>query len=431
MAQVTHKNKKPPAAAPAPMLLNKLAKSAAPDAANAPNSPDKFKGNESAVLAAIVQSSGDAIIGKTLDGIIMAWNDGAQRIFGYTPDEAIGKHISLIIPEDRLHEDDLILQKLKRGERVENYETQRLRKDSSLVDMSLTVSPVKTAAGIICGSASIAHDITRRKQAQAIMEREERVQALLKQLEEQKAALERSNEELQRFAYVAAHDLKEPLRTIISYTNLIGEENKGKLSAESEENLCFVVDAAKRLQHLISDLLAYSRVETQAKPFAPVNCEDILDLTIATLRADIDEANAQICREKLPTIYADSTQLEQLFLNLLGNALKFRGSEPPQIHVSAKPDNGNWVFCIKDNGIGLDMKFAERIFQMFQRLHSMSEYPGTGIGLAICKKIVEKHKGYIWVESEPGHGTAFFFSLSAAAAVSTEPEDIIAAIART
>jgi PAS domain S-box-containing protein len=410
MTQAIRKSKKSPA--PAPPLLNKLAKSAA---------PNKFRNKAPALLAAIVQSSDDAIIGKTLEGeIILTWNEGAQRIFGYTPEEIIGKHISILIPPERMHEDDLIFEKLKRGERIEHFETQRLRKDGSRVDLSLTVSPIKTADGTVFGSASIAHDITRRKQAQAILEKEEGVQLLLKQLEEQKEALQHSNDELQRFAYVAAHDLKEPLRTIVSYTNLLFEENRGKLSEEAEENIHFIVDAGRRMQQLINDLLTYSRIETQAKPFVPVSCNDLFDMTAAALQANIDEVKGHITRDDLPTVYADSTQMEQLFLNLLGNALKFRGDDPPEVHVSAKQDQGNWLFTVKDNGIGLDMKFADRIFQMFQRLHSIGEYPGTGIGLALCKKIVERHKGHIWVESEPGHGTIFYFTLP-----STPPPDIV------
>jgi hypothetical protein len=176
----------------------------------------------------------------------------------------------------------------------------------------------------------------------------------------------------------------------------------------------FIVDAGRRMQQLINDLLAYSRIETQAKPFVPIPCNDLFDMTVATLQVNIDEARGHITRDDLPTVYADTTQLEQLFLNLLGNALKFRGDDPPEVHVSVKQDQGNWLFTVTDNGIGLDMKFADRIFQMFQRLHSIGEYPGTGIGLALCKKIVERHKGHIWVESEPGHGTTFYFTLPVA-----------------
>lgn len=493
-----------------------------------PRHPSEAQLHERELLAAIVQSSNDAIIGKSLNSIILTWNEGAQKLFGYTADEVVGESIHILIPPERLYEEASIIEKLKSGQRVDHYETQRLRKDGSLADLSITVSPIKDESGTIIGAAQIARDISGRKQAKLALEREKLMRAildraysafvaidesgtitdwnhsaeimfgwsrneavgksladtiippqfrkahleglqryretregtilnrrvelialrhdgsefpvelgifpvlvgtqysfcafvvditerkaLLKQLEDHKEELERSNSELQRFAYVAAHDLKEPLRTIVSYTNLLAEENKGKLSKDSQENMGFIVDAGKRMQQLIGDLLTYSRVETQGKPLVPTDCNDVFDLTAASLQTTITEAHGHVSRDELPVVLADATQLEQLFLNLLGNALKFHAEQPPEIHVSAGKDNGNWLFCVKDNGIGMDMKFADRVFQMFQRLHSMSEYPGTGIGLALCKKIVERHKGRIWLESEPGKGTTFCFTLLA------------------
>jgi signal transduction histidine kinase len=236
-------------------------------------------------------------------------------------------------------------------------------------------------------------------------------EALTKQLEDQKGELAHSNEELQRFAYVAAHDLKEPLRTIVSFTNLMAEDLKGKLDESSFENMGFIVEAGKRMQLLVSDLLKYSRVETQSKEFTETPCNAVVEQAVSGLKSIIEEAKGKVICDPLPTVKADPIQIAQVFSNLVANSVKFRGQEPPQIHVSAKRNDDKWVFSVRDNGIGIDMKFADRIFHMFQRLHNAAEYPGTGIGLAVCKKIIERHGGKIWIESAPGEGTEFFFTL--------------------
>jgi signal transduction histidine kinase len=234
---------------------------------------------------------------------------------------------------------------------------------------------------------------------------------MAKQLEDQKTELARSNEDLQKFAYVAAHDLKEPLRTIVSYTNLMQEELKDKLSENMIENMGFVVDAGKRMQQLVGDLLKYSRVETQAKSFDDTSCNSAVDQAVSSLRTIIEEAKGKVTHDELPTVKADPIQIAELFSNLFANSVKFKSEQPPAVHVSAKQDGDKWVFSVKDNGIGMDMKFADRVFLMFQRLHTAAEYPGTGIGLAVCKKIVERHGGKIWLESAEGQGTEFFFTL--------------------
>lgn len=223
-------------------------------------------------------------------------------------------------------------------------------------------------------------------------------------------ALKRSNEELEQFAYVASHDLQEPLRMVASYTALLAERYQGKLDERADKYIYYAVDGARRMQELINDLLALSRVGTRAKPPEPVPASDVLDQVLANMQAALRETNGQVSRSELPVIPADRIQLGQLFQNLISNALKFRGEAPPQIQVTAERSADAWVFCVRDNGIGLDMQFAERIFQVFQRLHGRGEYPGSGIGLAISKKIVERHGGRIWVESEPGKGAAFFFT---------------------
>jgi signal transduction histidine kinase len=223
--------------------------------------------------------------------------------------------------------------------------------------------------------------------------------------------LERSNSELQQFAYVASHDLQEPLRMISSYVQLLERRYKDKLDEDADEFIAYAVDGAKRMQGLISDLLQLSRFGTRERSLGAVDCEVVLDQALANLQASIAECCAHVTHGPLPTVKADSMQLVQLFQNLIGNAVKFRGTETQNIHVSAEPKNGKWLFSVRDNGIGIDPEHSDRIFGIFQRLHGRGEYSGTGIGLAICKKIVEGHGGQIWVDSEPGKGATFFFTL--------------------
>jgi light-regulated signal transduction histidine kinase (bacteriophytochrome) len=225
------------------------------------------------------------------------------------------------------------------------------------------------------------------------------------------AELARSNAELEQFAYVASHDLQEPLRMVSSFTQLLGKRYRGRLDQDADEFIGFAVDGATRMQRLINDLLAYSRVGTRGKPFKPVDCQAIFRETRDNLMKVIEESGAVIAEESLPTVPGDEVQLLQLFQNLVANAIKFRGPESPQIRVSAQKNGPDWVFAFKDNGIGIAPEHQERIFSVFQRLHHRSEYPGTGIGLALCKKIVERHGGRIWVESQPGQGSTFYFSI--------------------
>jgi PAS domain S-box-containing protein len=231
------------------------------------------------------------------------------------------------------------------------------------------------------------------------------------QLTRKAQELTRSNAELEQFAYVASHDLQEPLRMISSYTQLILRRYGDRLDSDAREFMDFVVDGATRMKQLIEDLLAYSRVGTHGKEFERTDCEAVLQKARANLRAAIETHGAVITQDALPTLEADDTQLVQLFQNLLGNAIKFRGSKAPTIHISAQEHGPTWLFGVEDKGIGIDPQYFERIFMVFQRLHNKAEYPGTGIGLAICKKVVDRHGGRIWVESKPDQGSKFCFTL--------------------
>jgi signal transduction histidine kinase len=225
--------------------------------------------------------------------------------------------------------------------------------------------------------------------------------------------MERSNKDLQQFAYVASHDLQEPLRMVSSYVQLLQRRYQGRLDADADDFIGFAVDGATRMQNLIQGLLSYSRVNTHGNPPSPTDVGEVLGQVTTNLRLAIDEGNARITHDALPVVEADATQLVQLFQNLIANAIKFCSAHPPRIHVSAEMQDPYWVFSVRDNGIGLDPEFADRIFTIFQRLHSRKDYPGTGIGLAICKRIVERHGGSIWVKSAPDKGSTFCFTLPA------------------
>ena len=259
------------------------------------------------------------------------------------------------------------------------------------------LSPLESAEGILVTAAI--RDISVRKAAE---------QHLGQKVEE----LKRSNEELGQFAYIASHDLQEPLRMVASYTQLLAKRYKGQLDADADEFITYAVDGASRMQQLIEDLLAFSRVATTGNPLLDTSSEFALEQSLQNLHWAIKDSGAEVTHDPLPIVQADQMQLVQLFQNLIGNAIKYQDAGIPKVHVSVSKRGTGWTFAVSDNGLGIDPQYFERIFGMFQRLHKRDEYSGTGVGLAICKKIVERHGGSLWVESQLGHGATFKFALT-------------------
>ncbi len=471
------------------------------------------------LLQAIVDSSDDAIVSKDLNGIVTSWNKGAERIFGYTAEEAVGQSITIIIPPDRLDEEPKILARLRRGQRVDHFETIRRRKDGTLLNISLTISPVKDPKGKIIGASKIARDITDRKRAEAaliaseakfrqladsmpqivwtarpdgyldyynerwyeytgfsrdsfgdaswqpvihpddrqrcrdawyqtigsgkpyeiehrfwdrrsnrwrwfmgralpVREAEGRIVkwfGSFTDIDDQKRVeeeLRRANQDLEQFAFSASHDLQEPLRTVKIYSELLVQTLGGKVEGDTEEFLRYLQSGATRLELLVRDLLTYTQASTFEPPTRTIDAGAVLKTTLASLAGRISETSAEIVSGTLPAVRVHEAHLQQLFQNLLSNAMKYRSPERvPAIKVTAEPRGEQWVFAVSDNGIGINPEYKERIFGLFKRLHSNEEYSGTGIGLALCRRIVDRYNGRIWAESRPGQGSTFSFTL--------------------
>jgi len=479
----------------------------------------KLAGRSALLLSAIVDSSDDAIISKDLNGVITSWNESAERMFGYTAAEAIGRPVTMLIPPDRLDEEPKILARLRRGERVDHFETVRRRKDGTLLDISLTISPVRDAQDAVIGASKIARDISESKRVRAaLLESEARFRqladtmpqivwtarpdgcvdyynerwyaftgfsqdafgdasweailhpedlqktqenyyaaikagqpynieyrlmdraenrwrwfvgravpvrdaggAIVKwfgtctDIDEQKRVqddLRRANEDLEQFAFSSTHDLQEPLRSIKIYSELLATRYGDTVNEEAQKFVTFVREGATRMEMLVRDLLTYTQVTKFEPPRETADANEALNNALANLAGAISESGAKISAEPLPSLPVHGTHLQQVFQNLIGNAIKYRSPErQPIVNVGVKRQGAHWEFAVSDNGIGIDPAYKENIFGLFKRLHTSDEYSGTGIGLAICQRIVDRYHGRIWVESESGQGSTFRFTL--------------------
>jgi PAS domain S-box-containing protein len=347
---------------------------------------------------------------------IVYMSPSSEKITGYGPQEFMNNPdllTNIIHPEDR----PLFLNHIKNLQDAshEGMELKIVSKSGQIRWLAHICSPLYMQHKFL-GRRISNRDITDRKNAEEELRKyrehlEELVEQRTAELKKMADELTRSNKDLKEFAYVVSHDLKEPLQVIKGFLMLFEKRYKDKLDEKANEIIRFTVDGAKRMQELIKDLLEYSQVGNRGKEFKPTDCSLILNKAISNLKVSIEESRAVVTHDTLPMVMADAIQLSSLFQNLIGNAIKFHGSEAPMVHISTERKGDEWLFSVRDNGIGIDPKFADRIFAVFQRMHSSDEYPGTGIGLAICKKIVEHHGGRIWVESEPGKGATFYFTI--------------------
>jgi PAS domain S-box-containing protein len=357
---------------------------------------------DSAILRLLMDTIPDRIYFKDLESRFVRNNIAHARSFGATPGQCVGKtDFDFFSPEhaERAVADEREI--IRTGTPVIGKVERITMRDGRLGWSSTTKLPWRDDSGRIIGTFGLSRDITEMKDAE-------------EKLAEERNLLARSNAELEQFAYVASHDLQEPLRAVASCVQLLQKRYQGKLDERAEEFIAHAVAGTKRMQALITDLLAYSRVGTKTNPFEQANCADVLADALSNLTVALEESGAVVIPEGLPTLAADGSQLAQVFQNLIGNALKFRAEDRrPEIRVTARREADEWIFAVADNGIGIEPQYYDRIFRMFQRLHTRSRYPGTGIGLAICKKIIERHGGRIWIESQPGRGSTFFFTLSA------------------
>ena len=339
-------------------------------------------------------------------GEILLANSQAEMMFGYFRDELTGRNISILVPEWREHQATASTSQVHRD--VRGY-----RRDGSEFPGEINLSPLQTEEGLLV--TSTIRDVTeRRRREDEIRELnarlEQRVAERTRELLRSNEALRQSNDDLNQFAYAASHDLQEPLRMVALYSEMLEKRYKGMLDREADQFIEFIISGAHRMEMLLKDLLAYSQAGSAEGPTAPVDCGQVIEKVLFNLRAAIVENQAEIICRGLPIVEAHEIRLMQLFQNLVSNAIKYRGADSPKIHVWAEPRDADWLFCVEDNGIGIRPEYAQQVFGIFKRLHGHT-YPGTGIGLAICQRIVERYGGRIWVDSTPGAGSRFCFTL--------------------
>jgi PAS domain S-box-containing protein len=350
-----------------------------------------------AQISALVEASRYAIISYKPDGTVLTWNESARILYGWSPEEMIGRDVSALIPADGMADHRDRVARVAAGEGAQEYETTRRHKDGSLVQVTVSKVPILDAHGKVAAISTISYDLTERVRVE-------------RELRERTRELARSNAELEQFAYAASHDLQEPLRMVASYLQLIAQRYRGRLDADADDFINYAVDGARRMKQLINDLLNFSRAGRGGNPH-PVELAGSFNRALAVLALAIEENHAVVTADALPRVIGEESGLAEVFQNLISNAIKFRSAAAPRIHIGAVHEDGYWIISVADNGIGIDPAYNDRIFAMFQRLHGREEYSGTGIGLAICKRIVERMGGRIWVESQPGCGATFRFAL--------------------
>ena len=380
--------------------------------------PVSLPGGSPSRLAAIIDGIPNALIMTDRAGRIVMVNREAETVFGYPRAEFLALGIDKLVPERfrgghagmraGFHADP---QARRMGIGRDLY---ALRKDGSEFPVEIGLNPIETESEHYVLSAIV--DISERKRMEAALrdmnvELEKRVQERTAQLAIANDAMERSNIELKQFAYIASHDLQAPLRSISGFVQLLKEDFGDKLDPQAGEWIRRTVESTQYMQTLIRDLLSYSQVDSRSRPFADTDCNRAFEEAVAMLDGSIRDAGATVTHDPLPTLMGDRSQLVQLFANLISNGIKYHGSAPPRVHAYARREGGDWILSVRDNGIGIAPKHHQRIFEIFQRLHTHRAYPGTGIGLAVCRRVVEHHGGVIGVESNPGAGAVFHFTI--------------------
>lgn len=364
-------------------------------------------GSEQALLAAIVDATEQAVISVDLDGTVTSWNRGAEALYGWPAAEILGQPYDLVLPAHTTAA--AVIDQIAAGDAVAGVETRRMCRDGSDVMVGETTAAVRDADGMIVGVATIARDISDRLETEALLA------DLRREIEARNVHLERSNTDLEQFAYVASHDLSEPLRAVAGMVGLLARRYKGQLDDDADEFIDFAVDGCERMRHMISDLLAYSRAGRTELAVADLELGALVDAATESVASQVEEAGAVIeHRGTWPTVRGDRTQLVRVVQNLLSNAVKFRRpGHPVHIEVSVRRLDGGdgWRIDVADDGIGIEEQYRERIFRMFQRLHTSDQHPGTGIGLSISERIVQQHGGTIGVEGNDQGGSTFWFTL--------------------